>query len=68
MTTTTRTDGSYRFDSVDLGTYTVSVKLPMGWVQTTAAPAINVTRGMTVVDAPLGVKKLVNSLTSPLLR
>ena len=56
-TTVTRADGSYRFDGLDLGTFTVQTLLPSGWVQTTPSATVELTRGMTATAAKLGVQR-----------
>ncbi|MFO0809152.1 MAG: peroxidase family protein [Gemmataceae bacterium] len=48
-TTVTTTDGGYRFDGLDLGTYTVREVLPAGVVRTTSATrTVQITRGQTI--------------------
>src|SRR5205823_13819881 len=54
-TTTTRADGSYRFDGLDLGTYRVRVVLRAGATLTTPLPDdISITRGMSVNGVNFG--------------
>lgn len=55
-TTTTRSDGSYRFDALELGTYRVRLVLRPGATLTTALPDdIAITRGMSVTGVDFGV-------------
>jgi hypothetical protein len=54
-TTTTRFDGSYRFDGLDLGIYKVREVLPPGATATTSDPGpIDITRGMAVTGIDFG--------------
>jgi len=55
-TTTTRSNGSYRFDGMELGTFRVRLVLRSGAVLTTALPDdISITRGMSVTGVDFGV-------------
>lgn len=65
-TTRTNSDGSFRFDHLDLGTYRIQVILPTGWTHTTPS-TVQLTRGATVsqligVKPPTGMMAPIDAL------
>lgn len=65
-TTKTRPDGTYVFEGLDLGTYTVREVVPAGAVLTTKPPQpIAITRGMVVKDVNFGEAPSGTTTTPP---
>lgn len=66
--TTTRRDGSYRFDGVDLGSYRVQLSLPPGLRQTSrTSREISVTRGGYVGPLIFGVRPRAPVIAPPIV-
>jgi hypothetical protein len=65
-TTTTRRDGSYSFQGVQIGTWHVTVDLPDGWETTTTDPLdVVVTKGQRFDRLNFGQRRLVSPASGP---
>ena len=51
----TDSKGTFKFDHIGIGTFTLQEVLPQGWIQTTPAPLpISITKGMSVSNVLIG--------------